>query len=116
MSIFNLHAAVLDDYRDLVRSFFSIADDRARDDVERALVAVWIEVHPASTSEVTTLLNKLRWLKTWLKERAPALYKLTASQSYYWLATRGVHIRQGSPQARQLRLAGLSLPRKRVTL
>lgn len=39
MSIFNLHAAVLDDYRDFVRSFFSIADDRARDYVERALVA-----------------------------------------------------------------------------
>ena len=37
MSIFNLHAAVLDDYRDFVRSFFSIADDRARDYVERAL-------------------------------------------------------------------------------
>lgn len=78
--------------------------------------AVWIEVHPASTSEVATLLNKFRWLKTWLKERAPALHKLTASQSYYWVATRGVHIRQGSPQARQLQLAGLSLPRKRVTL
>jgi hypothetical protein len=38
MSIFNLHAAVLDDYRDFVRSFFTIADDRARDYVERALV------------------------------------------------------------------------------
>lgn len=37
MSIFDFHAAVLDDYRDFVRSFFSIADDRARDYVEQAL-------------------------------------------------------------------------------
>jgi len=31
MSIFDLHAAVLDDYRDFVRSFFMVADDRARE-------------------------------------------------------------------------------------
>ncbi|MBI2929601.1 MAG: hypothetical protein HYY24_28390 [Verrucomicrobia bacterium] len=39
MSIFNLHATVLDDYRDFVRSFFTVADDRARDFIERELVA-----------------------------------------------------------------------------
>jgi hypothetical protein len=78
--------------------------------------AVWIEVHPASTSEVTTVLKKLHWLKNWLKNQAPTLDKLTAAQSYYWAATNGVHIRQGSPQARQLQLAGLALPRNRVSL
>ena len=76
--------------------------------------AVWIEVHPASTSEVTTVLNKLKWLKNWLTNHAPALQKLTGVRSYFWVATRGVHIRPGSPQARLLQLAGLSLPRKRV--
>lgn len=35
--------------------------------------AVWIEVHPASTSEVRTVLNKLKWLKNWLEVHAPAL-------------------------------------------
>lgn len=78
--------------------------------------AVWIEVHPAWTSEVKIVLNKLQWLKNWLKNRAPALQKLTGVRSYFWVATGGVHIRQGSPQARQLQLAGLSLPRKRVDL
>ena len=39
MSIFNLHANVLDDYRDFVRSFFTVADDRAREFIERELVA-----------------------------------------------------------------------------
>lgn len=39
MSIFDLHAHVLADYRDFVRSFFTIADDRARQYVEQALIA-----------------------------------------------------------------------------
>ena len=78
--------------------------------------AVWIEVHPASTSEVSTVLQKLQWLKNWLKTRAPALEKLTQVRCYFWVAAGGVHIRQGSPQARRLQLAGLSLPRKRVSL
>lgn len=37
MSIFDLHAAVLQDYKDFVRSFFSVADDRARAFVDRVL-------------------------------------------------------------------------------
>ena len=43
MSIFNLHATILDDYRDFVRSFFTVADHRARlpyrrDEARRALL------------------------------------------------------------------------------
>lgn len=38
MNIFDLHAAVLSDYRDFVRSFMLIAEDRAREYVERSLV------------------------------------------------------------------------------
>jgi hypothetical protein len=30
MSIFNLHLSVLDDYRNFVGSYFTIADERAR--------------------------------------------------------------------------------------
>src|SRR5712692_12042143 len=37
MSIFDLHSAVLADYRDFVRSFFIITDERARQFVEHAL-------------------------------------------------------------------------------
>ena len=78
--------------------------------------AVWIELHPASTSDVATFLNKLDWLRNWLKNRAPKLHELTASQSFHWVATGGVHIRQGSRQARQLHMAGLSLPRRQIVL
>ncbi len=38
MSIFDLHTTVLGDYRDFVRSFFTIADSRTREFVDRALV------------------------------------------------------------------------------
>ncbi|MCB1093669.1 MAG: DEAD/DEAH box helicase, partial [Verrucomicrobiae bacterium] len=36
--IFGLHRAVIDDYRDFVRSFFTVADERARAFIERELV------------------------------------------------------------------------------
>ena len=34
MSVFNLHSAVLGDYRDFVRSFFTGVDDRTREFLE----------------------------------------------------------------------------------
>lgn len=37
MTIFDLHAGVLSDYRDFVRSFILIADERAREFVNQAL-------------------------------------------------------------------------------
>lgn len=39
MNIFDLHASVVADYRDFVRSFFTVADDRARAFVEQTLDA-----------------------------------------------------------------------------
>ena len=38
MSVFTLHSNVLADYRDFVRSFFTVADDRAREFIDRELV------------------------------------------------------------------------------
>jgi hypothetical protein len=46
MSICDLHSAVLADYHDFVRSFLSIADERARQFVEHALVdeaRLWLD-------------------------------------------------------------------------
>lgn len=60
MSIFNLHAAVLADYRDFVRSFFTITDERARQFIEQALGAesrLWpdflLQVSPAYARPAT---------------------------------------------------------------
>ncbi len=38
MSIFNHHASVLEDYRNFVRSFFTVADDRAREFIDHELL------------------------------------------------------------------------------
>jgi ATP-dependent helicase YprA (DUF1998 family) len=38
MSVFDLHSSVLGDYRDFVRSFFTVADERAREFIDRELV------------------------------------------------------------------------------
>lgn len=60
MSIFDLHSHVLADYRDFVRSFFIVADARARQFVEYALVEearLWpdflLQVSPSYTRSVT---------------------------------------------------------------
>jgi hypothetical protein len=60
MSIFDLHSIVLADYRDFVRSFFIVADERARQFVEHALVEearLWpdflLQVSPAYARAAT---------------------------------------------------------------
>jgi len=82
--------------------------------------AIWVEVHPAATSNVTEVINKLRWLKNWLKTEAPGLDRLTrgiaGETGFYWVATSGVNIRKGSPQARQLAVAGLDFPRRQIQI
>lgn len=85
-------------------------------------VAIWIEVHPATTGEVDCFLKKLNWLKTYLKQYA-ALSKLTERaerhnvQPFYWIATdSGVHIPAHMPQAKQLAGQGISLPTRTLKL
>src|SRR5262249_50155563 len=66
MSIFNLHRDVIGDYREFVQSFFTVADDRARQFIEHELVEeerLWpeplLQVSPsyartASVDDLTT--------------------------------------------------------------
>lgn len=81
---------------------------------------IWIEVHPASAGEVDHVLKKLGWLTRWLRTEAARLDVLSRrkrSQPFHWLATdAGVNIQRGSPQARRIQAAGLSLPRRQITL
>lgn len=79
-------------------------------------IAIWIEVHPATTGEVDRILSKLDWLKARLKHYVE-LGKLTAKaeennvQPFYWLPTdSGVHIHAHMPQARRLAARGIPLP------
>ncbi|WP_207420229.1 hypothetical protein [Desertivirga brevis] len=75
----------------------------------------FVEVHPASTSEVETVLKKLDWLKNWLKSDAPEVNKLKASEHpWVWIMTKGQSITSGSRQARRLAMSGIKLTSKLV--
>ena len=82
--------------------------------------AIWVEVHPASTSNVGEVISKLNWLRTWLRENTPQLASLTIADGpirpFVWMATAAVHIPRNSPQARRLNTAGLDMPRRILRL
>ncbi len=78
-------------------------------------IAVWVEVHPAKTSEVDTI-KKLQWLKQWLRERAPLLNQMTPPDAFYWVATSGVNILPDSSQARLLATHKIRMPREVLEL
>jgi hypothetical protein len=85
-------------------------------------MAVWLEVHPASTGEVECVLQKLKWLKAYLRNHASELWTLSqraddSVPAFVWLATGGgVHITPNSPQIRRLSQAGLAMPRRKLDL
>lgn len=76
----------------------------------------WVEVHPASTSHVPEMLDKLAWLKKWLDTKAPELRMLTAKDGYVWIASGGVAIRKKTQHARLLNQAGLRFPQEHLRL
>lgn len=72
----------------------------------------FIELHPASTSDIKVVLSKLDWLKDWLKDKAEFGQ---AKKSYHWIATGCVNILPNSPQYKQLASKGL-LPKTKLKL
>jgi hypothetical protein len=67
----------------------------------------FVEVHPAQTSEVETVLRKLEWLKKWLSEKAEEINSSKAVQPYYWIASGKFAILPNSPQYRKIIQKGL---------
>lgn len=78
--------------------------------------AIWVEVHPASSTHIEDMLDKLKWLRNWLDTAGTPLKKLTKGR-FYWLAKDGsVNITPNSRQAKQLAAAGLSFPKRVLEL
>lgn len=70
----------------------------------------FVEVHPASTSEVETMLKKLSWLKQWLKNKAPKLSSIKKTKEpYIWLSTKSMGILKTSSQFKKLSASGIKL-------
>jgi len=79
--------------------------------------AFFIEVHSANTSEVSTVLRKLQWLKDWLNHQAPEINKLktTKMHPFYWIQSKNFAILPNSRQARAAAVAKL-MPIPRLNL
>ncbi|MCR4413455.1 MAG: DEAD/DEAH box helicase [Thermoguttaceae bacterium] len=104
MSIFDLHQQVLADYRDFVRSFFTVADARARKYVERALVEearLWpdalLQVSPSYARTAT--VDDLAAQGT-LHQAAADIFRTPTGQPY--------HLYQHQVEAIRLASAGQS--------
>ncbi|UQA55528.1 hypothetical protein [Polyangium aurulentum] len=80
--------------------------------------ALWVEVHPAETGEVSTVIRKLRWLEDYLPANCPELWALTRKAPeelrFVWVASGRYAILPNSPQLRALRAAGLDPPVPRL--
>ena len=77
--------------------------------------AFFIEVHPAHTTEVAVALDKLQWLKNWLRFSAPEIQKIQAAKPFHWIQSGKFALLPTSPQYKKAAQAGL-LPKPRLTL
>ena len=70
-------------------------------------------MHPCSTSDVGTVIKKVKWLKSWLKTKAPDIEVLKPKEkpAYHWIATGGVGITKGSKYERMLALNNIQVAR-----
>lgn len=68
-------------------------------------IAVWIEVHPASSHHIQGVLAKLAWLKRWLVSSAPRLNRMP--KKYVWVASGSVRLPRHSQQRRRLAAQGI---------
>jgi hypothetical protein len=75
----------------------------------------FFEVHSANSSEVSTVLNKLDWLKDWLHQKATEINAIKAKSPFYWVQSNGYHILPNSRQERTVIQKGLK-PISRLVL
>lgn len=56
--------------------------------------AYFVEVHPASSSEVSAVKLKVDWLRNWLKHDGAAISAIHHDgKNFHWIPTNGVDIR-----------------------
>lgn len=78
----------------------------------------YIEIHPASTSEVGTVIKKLNWLKNWLNQDGRPIKTVFDQQhtAYHWIASGRITILKNSVYARRLAQSGLDIPKAHLVL
>lgn len=72
--------------------------------------AYFVEVHPACTSEVRTVIDKLAWLKNRIRRWSISIQNMP--KAYHWIATDKVRILPDSSEARLLAKEGIPRPKR----
>lgn len=64
----------------------------------------YIEVHSATTREVSKMIQKLQWIKSWLVNKAPKIHNLTTKtkQAFYWVQSSKCDIPKHMPQYKKI--------------
>jgi len=65
----------------------------------------WVETHSGNDSQISVMLKKLAWLKTWLKGGGKELAKF--DRSYVWATSGATSFTKGATQVRTLADQGL---------
>jgi len=65
----------------------------------------WVEIHPANDRGVVEVLNKLNWLRGWLRRSAPLLHAMP--RAFIWVSSGKTSFTPSSPQQKRLALLGL---------
>ncbi|RRD80799.1 hypothetical protein EII14_00365 [Alloprevotella sp. OH1205_COT-284] len=77
--------------------------------VEYAGKVYFVEVHGATEGEVQKVIEKGRWLKEWLRERAEKISDIKADAPFFWVPTSGNQILKTSPKMKLLAQEGIAL-------
>lgn len=95
----DIDSALKDSYKDANRWDYAIGYNSK---------VCFVEIHPAFTSEVTTMIAKLTWLKSWLKHKAPEINNLPKIvPTYNWIQSGKCAIIPGSREEKKLATYGL---------
>ncbi len=71
----------------------------------------YVEVHQGKISEVKNIIQKVKWLKQWIKSSGEKLEALKEQSSYHWISLKGTaSIRNGSRHRRDLDQNGIRGP------
>lgn len=76
----------------------------------------FVEVHPASTSQVQKMIDKANWLKRWLVNEGAPLAERSADVPFQWVGTKDIAVFTGTTYARKLITAGIALPKRELVL
>ena len=71
--------------------------------------AWFVEVHPASTSNVDDMVKKVQWLEQWLKTKGQKLAAIRVNKTHYWIPSGKVRITKTSRQYHALAKHGIQI-------